>query len=59
VVCSSVHKSKGLEADRVFVIENTFMDNIPNLPAHRLLEEQNLRYVAITRAKNHLTWVRG
>ena len=51
VVCSSVHKAKGLEADRVFVLEDTLGSGF--------LEEDNIRYVAITRAKRHLTMVRG
>lgn len=52
VVCSSVHKAKGLEADRVFLLKWTFR---PTGPA----EEQNIQYVAITRSKSHLTWVDG
>jgi DNA helicase-2/ATP-dependent DNA helicase PcrA len=51
VVCSSTHKAKGLEADRVFMLQDTFAD--------RNQEELNIRYVAITRAKNHLTYVKG
>ncbi|HEV3059725.1 MAG TPA: ATP-dependent helicase [Vicinamibacterales bacterium] len=47
VVCSSVHRSKGLEAERVFVLQNTIKDS------NR--EEKNIAYVAYTRAKNHLT----
>lgn len=50
VMCSSVHRAKGLETDRVYLIEETFRMTS--------LEEQNLRYVAITRAKHTLTWVR-
>lgn len=50
VMCSSVHRAKGLETDRVYLIEETFRSTS--------LEEQNLRYVAITRAKHTLTWVR-
>jgi superfamily I DNA/RNA helicase len=53
VVCSSVHKAKGLEADRVFIMEDTLLRNRQNI------EEKNIEYVAITRAKFHLTWVKG
>jgi len=49
VVCSSVHRAKGLEADRVFVLEDTIRDNDD--------EECNIAYVAYTRAKKHLTLV--
>jgi superfamily I DNA/RNA helicase len=50
VVCSSVHRSKGLEADRVFIIADTIKDGSR--------EEDNISYVATTRAKTRLTLVR-
>lgn len=49
IVCSSVHKAKGLEWNRVFVMGDTFKFNGS--------QEDNLRYVAVTRAKRHLTFV--
>lgn len=49
ITCSSVHRAKGLEADRVFVLMDTLKDTT--------LEEQNIRYVAITRARAELVWV--
>lgn len=49
VTCSSVHRSKGLEANRVFVLRDTLRQNND--------EEKNITYVAITRAKNELVWV--
>lgn len=49
---SSVHKIKGLEADRVFVLKDTL-----RLNSH--LEEQNIAYVAYTRAKQELVLVGG
>ena len=49
VMCSTVHRAKGLEAERVFLLEGTFRDD------H--IEEDNIRYVAITRAKQTLFWV--
>lgn len=51
VVCSSIHKAKGLETDRVFVLADTF-------GKRGGVEEANLYYVAVTRAKMHLTMVR-
>lgn len=49
ITCSSVHKSKGLEASRVFILSDT-------LKAFNQ-EELNIQYVAITRAINTLVWV--
>lgn len=51
ITCSSVHKSKGLEAERVFVLMDTLRDFNQ--------EELNIRYVAITRAIRTLVYVRG
>jgi DNA helicase II / ATP-dependent DNA helicase PcrA len=49
VIFSTVHKAKGLERDRVFVLKNTFRygKGVEG-------EEANLWYVAITRSKNYL-----
>ena len=49
ITCSSVHKAKGLEADRVFVLAKTLRSGAR--------EEDNIRYVAITRAKSELVMV--
>ncbi len=51
ITCSSVHRSKGLEAGRVFVLADTLRDFNQ--------EELNIRYVAVTRAINTLVYVRG
>jgi superfamily I DNA/RNA helicase len=51
VMCSSVHKSKGLESSRVFVLSETFYRR------GYTLEEANTVYVAVTRAIRHLTFV--
>ena len=51
ITCSSVHKSKGLEAKRVFVLMDTLRDFNQ--------EELNIKYVAITRAIETLFYVRG
>ncbi|ARN78242.1 hypothetical protein BST97_09695 [Nonlabens spongiae] len=55
IILSSIHKSKGLESDRVFII------GYPDLPVKlegmldwQLYQEECLKYVAITRAKKEL-----
>ena len=68
-ICSSIHRAKGLEADRVFVLAETFRrapvegqesrSKRRPMTAAQSLEEANLEYVAITRAKTSLVWVTG
>lgn len=50
VVLSSVHKAKGLEWNKVFILTGTFKKNKGE-------EEANIYYVAVTRAKQNLTFV--
>jgi len=57
IILSTVHKIKGLEADRVFIIRPDLMP-LPNSRAWQAIQEQNLKYVAITRAKNELIYDR-
>lgn len=49
IVCSSIHKAKGKEAKRVFVLSETLRGGS--------VEEKNIEYVAITRAKDTLVMV--
>lgn len=55
VTFCTVHKAKGLEADRVFVLKP---DKLPlkfkNQKAWQYTQELNIRYVALTRAKKEL-----
>lgn len=55
VLLSTVHKAKGLEADHVFLLKDTFTRRGHHDEPSS--EEANIQYVAITRAKSHLTWV--
>jgi len=59
IMLSSVHKAKGLEADRVFLLEPEGA-GIPHPMAKSAWQrdqEMNLRYVAITRAAKVLVYV--
>jgi len=47
ITCSTVHKAKGLERDRVWLLEGTFNP-------HGGRQEKNIYYVAVTRAKKEL-----
>jgi len=57
IVLSTVHKAKGLEADRVFIIRPDKLP-LPNKKPWQAMQEQNLHYVAITRAKTELIYDR-
>lgn len=64
IVCSTIHRSKGREAPRVFILRDTLpLRNVNNeeYSKHEIdhQEEANLEYIAITRAKSDLFWVTG
>ena len=52
IVLSSTHKAKGLERDRVWLLEDTYRRR-PGV------EEANIFYVAVTRARKTLVFVEG
>ena len=57
VVFCTIHKSKGLEAERIFILKP---DKLPHPMAKKdwqIKQETNLKYVAITRAQKELYWV--
>lgn len=55
---SSIHRAKGLEADRVFVLKPNKMELIhKNQTWWQREQERNLRYVGLTRAKRELYFV--
>lgn len=53
---SSIHKAKGLESDRVFILNSDLLPHPMAKSAWQQEQESNLKYVAITRAKLHLTF---
>lgn len=55
VICSTVHRAKGLESDRVYVMMDTMF--YPRETNPQWLEEENIRYVGFTRAKKELVLV--
>lgn len=55
IVLSTVHKSKGLEADRVFIARPDKMP-LPTKKAWLYAQEMNLKYVAITRSRRELIY---
>ncbi len=66
VLLSSVHRVKGLEADHVYLLKQTFAAHRPPrlfpsgdpMPKQPIPEEELcIEYVAITRAKTQLYWV--
>lgn len=78
IVCSSVHKAKGLESERVYLLRDTMQPPVACVCGHRhiglpckcgcdhytpdprkQIEESNILYVGITRAKNELVYVEG
>ena len=57
IVLSTVHKIKGLEANRVFIVRPDLLP-MPNVRSWQYIQEKNLEYVAITRAKLELIYDR-
>lgn len=59
VVLSTVHKAKGLEASRAFLLNTSLFDSFASKAKQSWQREQerNIKYVAITRAKNELVYM--
>ena len=57
VTLCSIHKSKGREWDRVFFLDSHLIPSKYAQTSEALQQEDNLRYVGITRAKNCLHYV--
>jgi DNA helicase-2/ATP-dependent DNA helicase PcrA len=54
ILLSTIHKAKGLEAECVFILPHKERKNVSE---KQKVEEENLRYVAITRSKKELYYV--
>lgn len=59
IICSSIHKAKGLEADRVFIIDYDKMPHPMAKTEEEIQQEMNIKYVALTRPKKELYLIRG
>lgn len=60
VIVSSIHQVKGLEADEVFVINYNLMPYTSKAKsADENMQERNLKYIAVTRAKKVLYLCNG
>lgn len=59
ILLSTIHKSKGLENDRVFFLAPELIPSKFATMDWQYEQEENLRYVAITRAKKELIYVSG
>ena len=57
IVLSTVHRIKGLESNRVFIIRPDLLP-MKNVKGWQWIQEQNLHYVAITRAISELIYDR-
>lgn len=59
VMLSTVHRAKGLENDRVFILDSGTLPLIwPKQQQWELSQEFNLKYVALTRAKSALYFIK-
>ncbi len=59
IVFSSIHRSKGLESSNVFILEPQLSPSKWAKKEWELIQEKNIVYVAITRAKEKLYLVGG
>ena len=55
ICLSTIHKIKGLESNRVFIVRPDLLP-LPNVRSWQYLQEMNLCYVAITRARLELIY---
>lgn len=59
ITLMTVHKSKGLEANRVFFLQPSLIPSQYAVSSNMLYSEKCLYYVAITRAKKELIYLKG
>ena len=59
VVFSSIHRAKGLEAQRVYILHPELLPHPMAKADWEKEQEKNIEYVAITRTLDQLIYVRG
>jgi len=57
IALSSIHRAKGTEAERVFILKPELMPHPLANAAWQLEQEENIKYVAYTRSKDELIFV--
>ena len=58
IILSTVHKAKGMEADNIFILCPSLMPSKLATKEWEIKAEENLMYVAITRAKKTLNYIK-
>lgn len=56
ICLSSIHKSKGLEANNVYFLDQHLIPSKYATTEEQIIQEMNLKYVAITRAQDELIY---
>lgn len=59
IVCSSVHRAKGLEATNVYILNPELMPFSKATQEWEMQQERNIMYVAFTRSKSRLAFIAG
>ena len=54
----TIHKSKGLESDVVYILNENLIPSRFATSKEQLIQEKNLKYVARTRAKKELYFLK-
>lgn len=57
IMLSTIHRVKGLEADNVFILRPDLLPHPLSKSKNELIQEDNLHYVAVTRARENLYYV--
>lgn len=55
-IFATIHKAKGLEAEHIYILRPDLLGGFGEMSKEQLVQEDNLHYVAITRAQETLTY---